>query len=686
MSHKQGRHRYYIFVALAVILLFLHLLPFLFPQARLWGFNHLLFLPAQFLVAYLVGAALILGGILIPPLRQLAGSTCDGIAAFLFGPHRARRWTVIALVMIPFFYLLRLTVYVVGDSVALIANIDADMPVIFKWSETGAIYAAYAVSKILTWQNLGHAANAYVIISILSGAVAVWFFFGIGNELGREKAEKLLIALLLIFGGWGLLFFGYTENYPILWPFMAGYIYFAVKALKNDTSILWPLIFLAIGLALHLQIMFFILSGIVLVLARLKKSKFHRKYARAIYSLLAVMALAAVAAFVILYRSSYEVQHNLMPFLEGRRATPDYWLFSPRHLADIANQLILLVPVLPLLIIISRWRWNEWPKLGVNGFLLWFSVGGLGFLFLIEPKLGMGRDWDLFALAGIGPLLLLARNISMAEGFKKTVYAGLILLSAVMVFPWISSFLRDKSAIESYKYLLTLDLPRSRTGLIQLRNLYNFAGDKAASDSVEKIVNENFPSHILVPKALELLEHDRYEEALEIADQVAVFDSESAEYLNLRGLIYSEMGKFDSALAYMEPAARIGHYDHRFLTNLAQLYFRMKRYDDMMVVLRRAQKLAPDNADVLNGLMANFFVTQHYDSATAYAKQIYEIDSLPNAIYVLGFSAYEMRQGSAAENYFRRYLEIGDDSIKLRQVAIYLRRLEEIKTGQQTQP
>jgi tetratricopeptide (TPR) repeat protein len=105
----------------------------------------------------------------------------------------------------------------------------------------------------------------------------------------------------------------------------------------------------------------------------------------------------------------------------------------------------------------------------------------------------------------------------------------------------------------------------------------------------------------------------------------------------------------------------------------------MKQYDKELDVLRQSQRLAPDNPNVLKGLMVNFFMIRQYDSAVAYAQQIFARDSSPDAVYILGFSAFQMRQGTAAESYFKKYLEIGDDDRKLKQVADFLERLKEMK-------
>ena len=117
-----------------------------------------------------------------------------------------------------------------------------------------------------------------------------------------------------------------------------------------------------------------------------------------LYSLPAVCGIA----FLLLYFFSEEMHYYIIPLLpgHGRYPWPDYWLLSLTHLVDIANLFLLMIPAgLLLVFFVSRTKFCNRDE--INRFLLYFSAAGILFLFLIEPKLGIGRDWDLFAPAGV---------------------------------------------------------------------------------------------------------------------------------------------------------------------------------------------------------------------------------------------------------------------------------------------
>jgi tetratricopeptide (TPR) repeat protein len=660
---------------LAVLIWGLHFLPFLFPQARLWGFNHLLFLPAPFTFIYLFCGLLLTVVVLFPSLRNPAAGWFEIISGLLMGGRYYKRWLLFAVLTLPLFWFLRLTLFVLGDSFAVISNIGSKLPVVYKWSEIGAVYTAYLVSKLLPFAGLKLGAYSYGFISVLSGSVTVYFFLVIAYELGRDRAERFFIFCLSIFAGWMLLFFGYAENYPILWLFVTGYIYFSVRCLTREGSLITPAVFLGAALILHLQGLFFLASFAVLVYFRIAGSSFYRKYRNIFWSVVLITILAGGAVFIRLYRESLELRLYIMPFLKGRPATLDYWLVSPTHLADIGNQLLLLVPVLPILIVLS-WRIRRnivHDK--INQFLLWLSLGGMFFLFIIEPKLGMGRDWDLFALSGLAPMLLLVRNIHLSESLRKKIYPILTVLSLILVLPFLATYLRYQPAVDGYKYLLNLDLPRSRSGIGILRDMYKKIGDTATADSLEQVLVDAFPAHTMVPKAFALIEEGRYDAAMDIVDSIARYEPYSVELMNLRGTIYYRQGKYDSAFPDMERAARMGRYDSRFLVNLAQAYLRMERYDAMLETMRKAQALAPQSTTVLNGLMAYFFMTRKYDSAMVYAEKVYDLDSSSGALYAMAFSSYNMGDRAKAVEYFKRYVETAPDGAKKEQVKGVLGRL-----------
>jgi tetratricopeptide (TPR) repeat protein len=96
-------------------------------------------------------------------------------------------------------------------------------------------------------------------------------------------------------------------------------------------------------------------------------------------------------------------------------------LFAPLHLLDVANLVLFLVPLAPLLLLVPAWRRRtagatrpaaaglsrrEW------GFLLLLAAPFLLTLPLIHPAQGVPRDFDVFAAAGVALALLLAAAVA----------------------------------------------------------------------------------------------------------------------------------------------------------------------------------------------------------------------------------------------------------------------------------
>lgn len=665
----------WITVVFAILLWLLHLLPFLMPNARLWGISHLLFVPPVYRYIFIFGGLLSLT-LLLPPLRETGGKIYAAVAGMLFEKSNRIKWSAVAIAALVIFWLGRLPIFLMGDSYSIIENIGNDLPVIFKWSEIGAIYLADSVAQILPIKGSKLGEYAYGIISVVSGAATVYLFCALAFELSNRAAGRMLIFCLSIFAGWMVLFFGYTENYPVLWPFMTAYIYFGVRYLNHKGNLIPPTLMLLLALILHMQVIFFLISYPVLVAARGRGAQLYHRFKKRLWGAAALAAIAAAVIFVQKYQSSLELRLYIIPFLKGRPSYPDYYLFSTAHLLDIVNQLLLLAPLLPLLIVLGRRGWRSLYKDKINVFLMLLSLGGFCFLFILDPKLGMARDWDLFALCGLPPMLLFARNaVNMAKTLSA-VYPALVLISLVMVMPYVATNLNRQPAVDYYKYALNLDLPRSRTGLVILRRMALAENDTLQADSIGEVIKASFPAARLAQLAHNLADRGRYEEAMVLADSMAMFDPNSVELYNLRGLVNLKLGRYASAVQDLEIAARMGRYDARALASLASAYNHLMKYDLMLETLRKGQKRDPNLGEINQGLMAAFYMTERYDSALAYAEIVIKKWAMyENAYFVAGRSAYELGMMTEAAGYLEKFVELAPDGPARTRAMEYLDKL-----------
>jgi len=676
VEEPEDKKRMYLAATAAAILWLIHYLPFLFPYARLWGINHLLFLPTVWAYGYFVGGCLILL-IFIPAARNTVSKLYRSVAESLFERRPRIVLILFAVGAAAIFWIFRSPIKLLGDSQAVIANIGNEIPVIVKWSEKASVYIVYAVSKLLpsTGAELGR--DAYEIVSVVSGSLTLLFAGGIACELAETSVRRLFIFALILFAGWIVLFFGYTENYPLFWIFMTGYIYYGIKYIKGRSNLLWPTVFLLAAIPIHTQALFFSVSYLILLFSRGRARRFYARRKKIVWAAAAFLAVAGMAVFAVAYRDSLQFSLMIIPLLRGRPMTPGYWLLSPAHLLDIVNEFLLVAPLLPVLAILG-WKSPRSIIADKSGlFLGVLGLGGLVFIFTIDPKLGMARDWDLFAFAGLPPLLLFARNVAQTKDGHSGIYAAVVLAAGLMVLPWVATNLRFQPAVDDFKFMLNLDLPRCRSAIIVLRQMYLVGGDSTTADSLDRVINREFPSIHLCRNAEELIRQGRFDEAKILIDSLETRDPTMVEFLTMRGYWNLKRHDYYAALKDHEQAAKLQDCNPLAEANVAGVYFALHRYEPMIEALRRGQRYDPNSKEILVGLAAGFNAMKDYDSATAYARKLMELyPDEPDAYYIFGMTALITGRAETARSHLGRYLELAPEGPYAKSAKEALRKLK----------
>jgi tetratricopeptide (TPR) repeat protein len=642
--------------AAMALLLIAHVLSLLLPNARLWGINHLLFLPDYCTYGYLVLGAIGLA-LLFKPIGAVVGNRFER-AAGIFESQQMTAWLIFAGMALVIFRLLRMPVNLLGDGYSVANNIGGNLPVVFKWSEALAIKIVYLVSRLLSQEGVARGANAYAIVSVVSGAATVFFFQGIAYELGRDKVQRLLILCLLLFSGWTVLFFGYAENYPVLWPFASAYIYFAVRYMSGKSGLLMPSIILPVAIALHMQMLFFMVSYPFLLISGKSGAGLYRRHRKIFWWLCAGAATGGMALVVYKYNASFGFQVNFLPPFQGRPATPQQAMFSPQHWLDIANEFSLLIPLWPVLLLISGKNvWRGWKE-PINRFLAAFSIGGMAFAAMVDPRLGMGRDWDLFALIGLGPVLLLARNIDAEWLRSKAQRAAAAFLALVLVSPFLATVLTRQPSISYLESLLRLDRPRSQPGMVMLSGFYRDNGNRTAEDSLYRELARLYPGRAMAIRADSLAKAGRVDEAKQLAESLYQSDPFSPENISLLGVIYLKSGNINEAKTLAEKMLEARQYDTRAWLNLASAYHLLGKPDSNIAALRQALRYSPQNSSALIGLVNAFHDIQKQDSSLKYIMRYIELfpDNI-DSYYVAGMTAYQVGQAQKAKALLSHYVE-----------------------------
>lgn len=662
-------------VAVAAVLPVVHIAALALPGSRLWGINHLSYLPSGYLVAFIVLSAVALG-LLVPPLREWAnrwfplptGETADRPSYLC--------WSLVAVVSMAVFWLLRLPLSLLGDGYSVVHNMSAKIPVVIKWSEMGAVSIVYAVSKIIPFSGLERGEYAYAVVSVVSGGLTVFVFLALAHELAHDGRDRLFAFCLLLFSGWTLLFFGYTENYPVLWPAVAAYLYFSIRYLHHKGNLIFPLVFLLVSVVLHLQAVFLVVSLPALLISRGMGKTWFRRYRIPILVVVGLIVIGASVLFVRAYRDSIAFRVFFVPPFTGRPLTPDYFLFSPSHLLDIFNEITLLVPLWPMVFLFGRDRWRRLTADAVTRFLLLVSLGGALLLFALEPKLGMGRDWDLFALAGLGPMLLLITAFVSSDRWRAF-FPGLVILALGLSMPFWAVNMSRPTTITYFESLLRLDDRQSRPGMIVLRDYYYDTGDSTKGNALDSAIYDKFPAIRMGRTSIELEEAGRFDQAIVVADSVRRLNPYSAEGYNVMGIALLRAGRYEQAVKELETSISLAEYDYRSWVNLALAYNRLQKPDEMLNALRHAQKLNPDDPNVLESMAMGFMSNRMMDSARVYGQRLLDRDSTANAgNLAIGVSYYSARDWNRARQYLTRYVERAPECPDRRQAIKLLQQLE----------
>lgn len=644
-------------IALLVLLLFFSRFIFLLsPNIRAWGIDHLQFLSQSYMIIY--GCCfLILSMLLFPKTNSLAIRIFEH-SSNIFGGKTYLKWAIISLVSIPIFWFFRMPTNFLGDGYSIINNIGNELPVIYKWADIGAIAIADFINNLLPYSGLQSATYTHAIMSVVSGSISIFFFCGIAYQLSESKIYSLFVLSILIFSGWSLLFFGYVENYPLLWAFITGYIYFAIKYLNKKCGIVWPLLLLGLSHIIHLQSIFFAISFPMLLISRNPFKGVYQKYKKVILFIMTIFIFSGIAIFLYKCYQSLAFQAHFLPLLEGKPPADNYALISIPHIIDIINEYSLLIPIWPILLYLSIRNFKSAKTDSIWRFLASFSIGGLTLISILDPRLGMGRDWDLFALCGLGPSLLMLKTIDLSRISFKRYYPILALFSMFLVTPYFIVNLKYQPSIEYFNSLMELDREKSKSGMATLRDYYFRLGNKEIADSINLKMLRYFQNLTLVEYGQQLIDSGKIEQAKYIAGQMLQNEPYSSEGYALRGVAYLKAHDFENALHDFNMALQLEPYNPGNHLNLGTLCYYRKKYSEMFKHCRASLALNPSLPNVDWYMGSGFYALQQYDSGLIYFEKVLRRNpELFKCYKIAGYCAYYVRNKAKTNKYLDYYLE-----------------------------
>ena len=523
------------------------------PGARLWGINHIAFLPLPARIAILALIALAF----VPPVaRALYRAALAG--AERFAAKRRRQNLVIALVVVALastatFYIFRSATNLLGDGQLIVQSFEAAEEghdqVIMRNAHAivteeniapGATLLYYGAIKTLKPLKRQPVDSMRILNCVLGG---LFVFFTLFAASGRFMApdSRVWLVILTLFSSSMLLFFGYIENYTAPFFFLLLYVIAGFRGLHRMASPWLAAIPLLCAIYSHVQCVLFVPSFVYLILWT--KMRGRRELLLRRWMTVFTLSTIGVVAGVTLYAP---IRRFYVPLGFSNQA---YALFSPDHLMDVANELLILLPILPATIALA-WAGRRAERAGgrdpiresraLKNPSAWFShpaewqfvatilVPCTIYMVLFHPEIGMARDWDLFAMmsTAVIPLVLLivnryARVTGATPDTMARFAAPALLVVMVLGASWVAVNASTDRTVARFERILTYDQTHASYAWENLAILQHDNGQlKESIRTMERAVDVSHNPRQIVRLAVYMEEDGRSEEAIAMLDDV----------------------------------------------------------------------------------------------------------------------------------------------------------------------
>ena len=432
------------------------------------------------------------------------------------------------------------------------------------------------------------------LFSVLCGIIAVALAWGLAREFAPTNQAAVWVLALLLTLGVSQLYFGYLESYPPVAVVILAYLYVGIRRLRGAAPILLPALLLALAIASHLLALY-LLPSFVYLTWRERISPYRRTG-------LIVLGLGLGAALLLMLGSSPSDWAH--PFGIAARAlhagssvgnaSRPYPLLSGAHALDLANALLLVVPV-PLMVLVtmavSRPDTRELP-VPTTVFLALAGAGGLLAALVLVLPLSAAQDWDLTSLLllPLGVLgIYLAQSVPGARRNRR-LSVGLVVMGLGSLSAFVLVNANEASATRRFAAILGPEArvtPYARAyGFEMLARYYRDKGDPATALQYARRMIQAEPSN---PRhwakvGTALFNLGRYAEAIPFLETAIHSDPERVGTRTNLGISYAATGRSEDAIAQFRAAISLDGNRPDLRHNLALALTQAGRVDSARVV------------------------------------------------------------------------------------------------------
>jgi hypothetical protein len=493
------------------------------------------------------------------------------------------------------------------------------------------------VQELMQKYGSGDLRQVYRLVDLSAGAIFLGFVFLFISQSKYSRFEKILTGFLLIAGGGTQFFMGYIENYALLYAFTAGYIVTGWLALKKEINIIFPFILFIIMAGLHLGALVFFPTIFIFFISVWRENKLKS----VLFGILTVIITSTIFWFSnysvlqFIRRIEAAFLYDFLPIFTQYGGSA-YTMFAPLHFIDWINLSFLVAPFSILIIIIVFVFFfkqsKELTRNPENIFLLASTILGLIFSFIMNPALGMFRDWDLMASFFV-PMMFLTVLILTDFDFsdrKKLIFLFITIVAVIHTSSYIGINADENRHLNRAEILTN---PK-------------FMAPFAQALYYDRLANVFW-------------ERKDYERTKKWYEQYMAIDSSNPRIIANLSDVYRRLNDRENLFKMLKRTVKLGNRDPKVISNLAVELFKRNQIYESIAMAETAIALAPNYAVGHANLGLIYGFTDNTDSAISHISKAIKLGmSDPSLFRALG-DAYE-KKGNANEaiNWYSKYLTV----------------------------
>lgn len=559
-----------------------------------------------------------------------------------------------------FFYLFRLPTYFTGDGYHLLNSFGGLSTYHAEATKYGAVLIIRVVQGLLGEFTYESAQTAFQIVSIICGAVTILLMIGIVGELSNDRVKRLLSLMVLLFSGGIIIFFGHVEFYSMVWVATSLWLLLSLRNFNQVGSIA-AIVAVFGGMVLcHVESLSLLPALFYLLWRRVKRDSAVAVRTSPIVILAAALPVLATIGSAVLSHSSNEFARYFLPLTGSRGSFADYSILSWQHLHEIGNLIIALCPAVVVLVALLCCLKDRGHRRDAVYFLLLASSGGLSFVLVIKPELGMARDIDLMSLAVFPTVLLL---LSVIGASRDRLSARVAMIVAVVCVAGTVTFMAANisrgSAENRVLALLTHYGERDRGGWNSFAAYTQRSGNERNHRLAITRMYEFFPGDATLKRIDSLVRKGGLDEAEVLASRLVERNPNDGVYLRTLASIQSLQGRFDQALYSYERALQL-RPDNVTYYGAGMHLQRAGKYKEALAMFIRAHELAPKSENILEAMAASCLHIGDIVGAKALADTLFVIrPNAPGGHVVMMLAALAERNIEAARTSYLAFKTSG---------------------------